>query len=398
MSEKKPWAVFVYLVADDQRGSPSPSLDEIAERELDLMFKAVDRANMHLAVQVDFRNRKRVWRFLSRYPENSLPESSAGDPQTIINFLDWAYANSRAERYLILFWGHAFGTAGLFPDTRPEFPSSRDILSLKELSNVLSHANALSGGQIVDILMFKNCCLSNVETAYQLRDDAEFMIASQTRMPAEGWPYGKLFEALTAERRAGADTEQIGRRLVRRLAEHYAETLTSRDVPTTLLRLEATRRLAEPMRRLSAELVRVQQSEVLRWGSVVPNALRRAARVGDPALPDVVNLCRYLRDPSGPYDRAVTEAAQHVEHVINREIVLSHFSKTSAFNGTGVFYSPRDNASRQDSIIANAIDISDYTSLSFNRITHWDKVALAQVPAGDTTLNRRTATTASSWR
>jgi hypothetical protein len=398
MPEKKPWAVFVYLVADDQRGSPAPALDDIAERELDLMFEAVDRRNVHVAVQVDFRNKKEVWRYLRREPEGSLPESSAGDPRTIKTFLDWASDNTRAERHLVLFWGHAFGTAGLFPDSRPEAPLSRDILSLPELSDVLSHASALFGGQAVDIVMFKNCCLSNVETAYQLHADAEFMLASQSRLPAKGWPYDRLFSTLVAEGGPETSTERLARRLVRHLAEYYAETEPARDVPTTLLRLEAARHLRDPFRRLSAELARAHSSEAVRWGSAVHDALRRAAYVGDPALPDVVNLCRHLRDPIAPYDRAIAEAAQRVEHVVNRQLVLSHFSKSSAFNGAGVFYRPIDQATRQDSIVANAVDLSEYLSLAFCEDTNWSEIALGMGPAGPLTLNRRAAITASSWR
>jgi hypothetical protein len=120
--------------------------------------------------------------------------------------------------------------------------------------------------------------------------------------------------------------------------------------------------------------------------------------VGDPALPDVVNLCRHLRDPIAPYDRAIAEAAQRVEHVVNRQLVLSHFSKSSAFNGAGVFYRPIDQATRQDSIVANAVDLSEYLSLAFCEDTNWSEIALGMGPAGPLTLNRRAAITASSWR
>jgi hypothetical protein len=398
MPEKKPWAVFVYLVADDQYSSSAPVLDDIAEKELDLLFDAVDRRNMHVAVQADFRIKKRVWRYLERQPEGSLPESSAGDPKTIKTFLEWAYGTARAERYLILFWGHAFGTAGLFPDSRPEAPATKDLLSLRELRDVLSHANVLGGGQAVDIVMFKNCCLSNLETAYQLRDVAEFMIASQARLPANGWPYRQLFSALAADRGAGSRTESIAGKLVRHLAEYYAETEPQRDVPTSLLRLEAARGLKDPMRTLATELIQARQFDGLRWRNVIHDAVRRASHVGDPALPDIVNLCRHLRDPRAPYERALTEAAQRVEHVVNRRLVVSHFSKTSAFNGAGVFSKPADHAARQDSIVANSIDLSEYSSLAFCRDTNWNEVALGTGPADPLTTNRRAATAAWSWR
>ena len=346
------------------------------------MFDGVDRRNMHLAVQVDYRNKKRVWRHLERQPEGSLPESSASDPRTIKRFLDWAHETSPAERHVILFWGHAFGTAGLFPDSRPDAPLSRDILSLPELGSVLSYANGLIGDP-VDIVLFKNCCLSNVETAYQLQDCAELMIASQARLPAKGWPYEELFNALAAEQGSDLGTKHIGRRLVRRLADYYADTLPARDVPVTLLRLDAARQLQGPMKRLSEALVDHRDNERVRWVSTVQTALRRAAFAGDPAMPDVVNVCRYLRDPLGPYSRALAEAAQAVEHVVTRQLVLAHYSKTSAFNGAGIFYGSADAADRGDSIVAAAADPSGYVRLAFCRDTGWDEIATEIPSRGD---------------
>jgi Clostripain family len=375
MRVKKPWAVFVYLVADDHGGSTAPALDDTAENELDLMFEGVDRRNIHLAVQVDYRNTRKVWRYLERQPESSLPESSASDPRTIEGFLDWACETSPAERHVLLFWGHAFGTAGLFPDSRPDAPLSRDLLSLTELGSVLSHANELMG-QAVDVVMFKNCCLSNVETAYQLQDRAELMIASQARVPAKGWPYERLLNALVHDRRGDLSTEQIGRRLVRQLANHYADTLPVRDVPVTLLRLGAARLLRDPVTRLSEALLDTRDHQSVRWVSTVQDALRRAAFAGDPAMPDVANLCRYLRDPSGPYSRTLAEAAQAVEHVVTRQLVLAHYSKTSAFNGAGIFYGSADAAARSNSIVADAADPSEYVRLAFCRDTGWDDIAI----------------------
>lgn len=374
MTEKKRWSVFVYLVADDQRGSTAEALDSVAEGELDLMFEAVDRRHLHLAVQVDFRNKKRVWRYLERHPEGSLPESNAADPRTITRFLDWAHEACPAERRLILFWGHAFGTAGLFPDSRPGAPPSRDLLSLAELAGVLSHAKELFGGQSTDVVMFKNCCLSNAETAYQLRDSAELMIASQAKLPARDWPYDRLFDALGPSRFTDLTTEQVGRRLVRCLATHYADTLPARDVPTTLLRLDAARQLQQPMEALSRELARARGPAG--WTRTVKDTFRQATVAGDPALPDLVNLCRNLRDPHGPYSRPLAEAAQAVQDVVNQRLVLSHFSKTSAFNGVGIFYRSQETVARENSIIANAADLSEYVTLAFCRDTNWNEIAI----------------------
>ena len=376
MAAQKPWAVFVYMVADDEIGSPAKVLDDVAEGELDLMFGAVDRNKVHLAVQVDFRNKPRVWRYLNRRPEGSLPESSASNPQTLKRFFEWAYEACPAERHLVLFWGHAFGTAGLFPDSRPGVANSQDLLSIGELRGVLNDVNRAVGDHAVDLLLFKNCCSSNLETAYELSDSAEVMIASQEQLPARGWPYADLLRTLAAAGAATLPNEQIGRRLVKQLATHYADTLPLRDVPISLLHLAEARGLRTPMRRLVKALLELKRGGENTFEIGGRSALRRAASFGDPAQPDVVNVCRYLRDPRNPLNLELSEAAASVERVVTRRIVRSHYSKTSAFNGAGIFYVSDDTMARGQSIIASTIDFAEYSTLAFCKDTNWDQVAI----------------------
>ena len=376
MAAQKPWAVFVYMVADDEIGSPAKVLDDVAEGELDLMFGAVDRNRVHLAVQVDFRNKPKVWRYLNRRPEGSLPESSAANPQTLERFFEWAYGACPAERHLVLFWGHAFGTAGLFPDSRPGIADSQDLLSIGELRGVLNSVSRQFGDHAVDVLLFKNCCSGNLETAYELSDIAEVMIASQDRMPARGWPYADLLRTLAGPDAAKSPNEQIGRKLVQQLATYYADTLPQRDVPISLLRLADARRLRTPMRRLVEALLELKRAGENRWEIGGRSALRRAASFGDPAQPDVVNVCRYLRDPRSPLNRELSEAALAVERVVTRRVIGSHYSKTSAYNGAGIFHVNNDTMARGQSIIASAIDFAEYTTLAFCKDTNWNQVAI----------------------
>jgi hypothetical protein len=392
MPQRKPWSVFVYLVADDQVGSPANSLDEVAEDELDLMFDAVDR-HMHLAVQVDFRHKQRVWRHLERRPLTSLSESSAADPQTLNRFFEWAFDTCPAERYLVLFWGHAFGTAGLFPDSRPKAPGSRDLLSVKELARVLTRANENYIDGRIDGVLFKNCCLSNLETVYQLQDCAEIMIASQARLPARGWPYDALFNEL----RDVDDIERVGSRLTHRLASFYADTQPHRDVPVTSLRLRVARQLRSPLARVVEGLRSLRDASATQWENHARTALRRAALIGDPALPDVISLCRHLRSPGGPYQRRLSESAQALEHTVNRQLVLSHYSKTSGFNGVGVFYRSTDTIARSQSIVADVTDVAEYRSLALCQDTNWDEVAIERAPGPAVDIAKTLESTA-SWR
>src|SRR5262249_41913706 len=157
-----------------------------AEAEICAIWKDANLARMHVAAQVKFKNQPEVFRlklkpriirgrrfekfkpgdfkWTAPLPELA-PESdfellkdttglnpvSAG---TLKEFLEWGRAKCPAKRYLIQFWGHAFGPMGLFldQDHRP--------LGLDQVRKAL---DAL--GQPADIVLFRNCFMDTLETA-----------------------------------------------------------------------------------------------------------------------------------------------------------------------------------------------------------------------------------------
>src|SRR5262245_19497510 len=118
MVRRKPWAVFVYMVAD----APDPGkLDEVAEEELSLILGAAaarpDR--MHLAVQTDFSRPDGVVRLIAGNSLKLLPETNAARGETLMDFLRDARKECPADRTLVLLWGHSEGATGLFTDPSP---------------------------------------------------------------------------------------------------------------------------------------------------------------------------------------------------------------------------------------------------------------------------------------
>src|SRR6185503_19670963 len=94
---------------------------------------------------------------------------------------------------------------------------------------------------------FKNCCLGALETAYELKDVAHFIITSQTRVPGKNWPYAKIFAPLVARPRA---TQSIATAMVDGLGDFYAVKAnrpSKPEVPFTLLDLKAVTSLTTQM-------------------------------------------------------------------------------------------------------------------------------------------------------
>src|SRR6185436_4076831 len=167
-------------------------------------------------------------------------------------FLKWVYRWCPADHYAIFIWGHSFGPAGLFEPgsglTIPK-PGLEALQQAFEQFNKLRTANdppyvdpstaaatesrvggkgattvttapstgaptsagaevvqqwSAKGYKKVDIVLFHDCWMSTLETAFQIEDSTARMIASQSLIPIGThyanfmWPWEDLLKALSA--------------------------------------------------------------------------------------------------------------------------------------------------------------------------------------------------------
>jgi hypothetical protein len=176
-------------------------------------------------------------------------------------FFEWAYENCPAQQYAVFFWGHAIGPAGfLQPGEKPQVVSplvaflmkivffltgSRwsGNLDARAISDAIESivkrrikddslprqtdappgalpppgggAAGDAGGSIVftvgqpvpkvDVVLFQDCWMATLETAFELQDAARYLVASQSLVPAgfapgqqlgAVWPYERLISIL----------------------------------------------------------------------------------------------------------------------------------------------------------------------------------------------------------
>jgi hypothetical protein len=370
--EKKPWTVLVYMVSD----APDPGkLDAVAQDDLEQIFAAINPIRTHLAVQTDFSGGEGVLRTIAGDAPELLPETNASDPRTLKGFLEATLPRCPADRYALLFWGHSKGTAGLFTDAVPGGIS--ETLSLPKL------AGALRGifRRPIDIVLFKNCCLSALETAYELQPVARFIISSQTRVRAENWPYAEMFGSLPPRPRT---TQSIGTAMVDALGDFYSRKKNrpgKPEIPFTLLNLEAVTSLTGPMEGLVDELKSARYDKTAGNGVrdvfMERDRSRRGKDSGDPALPDVVTLCQRLR---ALRLADLTRAADTLERRLRTTLIVHHRPKTSRFHGVGINYPPA--AVNGPSIFPRFPE--GYDGLRLCRATGWQAIALDPVFAART--------------
>ena len=119
----------------------------------------------------------------------NLTEVNMGDPDTLTDFVNWAINSFPADSYCLVLMDHGSGYVNgvCFDDT-----SGGDALSLSDLSQALSAVP-----EKMDVLYFDACLMGMIEVAYQIRDYADIMIASE-EVAYAGEPYEYYLANLTA--------------------------------------------------------------------------------------------------------------------------------------------------------------------------------------------------------
>jgi hypothetical protein len=213
-----PWTVMVYMAAGN-----TPELDAFAVRNLREMENGVnDNATVVVQINRAWPDTPQRYRIRPRRSREGVSEqvdrgevvsADMGDPRTLSDFLHWAVAGYPAQQYLLVLWGHSYGL-GFGRD-------HNDPLTLVDLKKALrsfqTHRTRLSrrsrsylqkSNRRLEILGTNACAMSYLEAAYELRNSAQFMVASQISVPFAGWPYDAILRKITSIRRSVASASR----------------------------------------------------------------------------------------------------------------------------------------------------------------------------------------------
>lgn len=440
------WTVAIYMVADGPSGNEA--LDKVALDELDDIYAAAkDHSDLYVAVQVDLSDQNGLIRFAVGGALQRVAEADAAAEKTLEGFFKWMAETCPAEEYVIVFWGHSSGPVGLFGDratldgpitrltlpklngvmrtfvaglahaqeklltARESCPRSRDLEAAYASHRPRARRRPADAGKPAPkaekqaaIVLFKNCWMSTIETAFELEPYAEYMIASQAKVPQVGWPYEEMFSALatTHPLNVGRAAAQL-RDELHRFYQLSRNRVEGDEVPYSLLDLGAVDGIKPPYRRLLEELRAVQ---TLQGGAKAVNDALERATIGDPALADMKGWLRQLQEKvtgvkgvSASVGSAVAALDTEIDKLVVWKTVdaFPDHAKSesatspvrtgngadggrpySAFGGVSVFHYPEQQRDFEESLIAPAIaaDSSLYTSLAFEAEIRWSTVAV----------------------
>ena len=397
------WTVMVYMAGNN-------SLSDAAGDDLKELEKVGSNDDVKACVfvkQADGGGAKRmiVGKGGDHELEEDLGDVDSGDPQTVVDFVRWAAEKAPAERRALVLWNHGGGwrPSDLDPihsqvrgETPPrvrhgevnhqanqpiarvlfkptlrkiaEQPSrgereicsddgtghSLDTIELGRLCAKLCE----DAGAPLDLLGMDACLMSNLEVAYQVRDDVTNIVGSEELEPGAGWPYTEIVRGL--QKNAGADGAELARLVVERYVDSYRDAQDVWPVTQCAIATADIETIADPLDELSTRL----RDELKQGWPELMSAQSKAVRF-ELDLLDLGSLCAGLA--KGQVPDAVKQAAEGVSEALKPNgyvLAEGHLGdKVDAATGISVYFpAPTDPVSKY------------YKDLAFAKQHKWDEL------------------------
>ncbi len=125
--------------------------------------------------------------------KNDLGLKSMAESDTLIEFLKYAKTNFKADKYALIFWDHGGGAVTGF-GLDEVGSKANDTLTIDEIKSALN-----TFGERLEFVGFDACLMANVETAYALKESANYLVASEETEPGTGWDYIRIFNGLSKD-------------------------------------------------------------------------------------------------------------------------------------------------------------------------------------------------------
>lgn len=210
--------VLVYMSGENNltKDSSSPGVSYLEDDYKEMLEGSYSlNSNQHLIAFIDSvgtDNKPHIVEIANGVAKNVYQYDSefyASDPNKFLEVIKWGMNQYPAHEYGLVLWGHATGwsiatdsvatTAAARADTRAYGQDKGWDMTggTDRWMNITQMAQALEQLPTKLKYIFADCCcMSCVECAYELRNSAEWFIASPAEIPGEGAPYQKIVPKL----------------------------------------------------------------------------------------------------------------------------------------------------------------------------------------------------------
>jgi hypothetical protein len=185
-------------------------------------------------------NKEPAWRGVRRYhikhsddkakinskPLANLAYKDMAKVETLADFIAWGMKKYPAKHYIVTLSDHGAGFLGAEEDRG-------NMLSLPQLREAFELAERKTGKK-PDIIAFDCCLMAQAEVAHELKDRAQYLIASEEVVGGDGYPYKGILPGIDKAIAEGkADPRQIASIFIEegeKMSEKSTFTLAALDL------------------------------------------------------------------------------------------------------------------------------------------------------------------------
>jgi len=188
---KKKWTFLLYGAGDN-------NLSPYIENNVKDMEKVGSDDHTHLVAQLDKSSGNCKRFYITKNTEGGPIKSPVledmgasvdmSNPKTLTDFIVWGVKTFPGDFIGLSIGDHGGGTAGAVADDRD---GSGGMMKPQTLKKAIKDAEEVLGRKL-DMIGFDCCLMANTEVAYELRDTANFLVASEETEGGAGWPYTKV--------------------------------------------------------------------------------------------------------------------------------------------------------------------------------------------------------------
>ncbi|HPZ08791.1 MAG TPA: clostripain-related cysteine peptidase, partial [Candidatus Eremiobacteraeota bacterium] len=147
-----------------------------------------------------------------------LGEKDMSSPDTLAEFLTWGIKNYPAKHYMVVLMDHGGGWTGAF--TNDATGSGGHIMSNPQIAEAFARTEKETGVK-PDVVHMAACLMASTESAYELKNSANYLVASEEMGTTLGFQYGPILDRLQQDIVDGK--EVTGESIAKSIVEHYSD-------------------------------------------------------------------------------------------------------------------------------------------------------------------------------
>ena len=173
--------------------------------------------------------------------QNNGFDVNMSDPKVLADFISWGIKNYPSEHVGVIVSSHGGGPEGAIADDKNSIDGS--LMSPQDLRQAFEEAEAKTGKKI-DVLGFDACLMANTEVAYELKDVADYIVASEEIEGGNGWAYNEILQKLKpsklssivgklTNKPAEVNPEGFAKSIVKNASKHRSDLFTLSAIDTS---------------------------------------------------------------------------------------------------------------------------------------------------------------------